>query len=177
MITPDVFWQYCQWTGFATLACVGFTALAFIFKWGFRFRFVGISSIMGIVTFIFLVFSIIPYGRVSIVGAGRYSLVYDLSGPKAVITIPTPIHSEQLEATLLQAASDLFSPGRGGQGQGQLTIEARVITHPQPGVSKIIRIAEVKRSLTLRDDPNIEVNIDQNKVAPFIDDMSDPFLS
>lgn len=177
MITPDVFWQYCQWTGLATLACVLFTVVAFIFKWGFRFRFVGISSIMGIVTFIFLVFSIIPYGRVSIVGAGRYSLVYDVSGPKAVITVPTPIHPTQLEATLLQAASDLFSPGRGGRGQEQLTIEARVVAHPRPGVSQVVRIAQVKRSLTLRDDPNIEIDIDQAKLAPFADDTSDPFPS
>ena len=41
MPTPELFRQACQWSALLMLASGIFTTLAFIFKWGIRFRFVG----------------------------------------------------------------------------------------------------------------------------------------
>jgi hypothetical protein len=53
----------------------------------------------------------------------------------------------------------LFSYGRLGGTDNQLTIRARTIIHPEPGVSKPIFLGEVKRSLASRNDEQIAINI------------------
>ncbi|MFN7658146.1 MAG: DUF2518 family protein, partial [Dolichospermum sp.] len=46
MPSTDNFLQYTQWSGIATIVFAVLTILAFILKWGFRFRLVGATGFM-----------------------------------------------------------------------------------------------------------------------------------
>ncbi|GAB1538505.1 Ycf51 family protein [Scytonema sp. NUACC21] len=166
MFTTDDFLQYTQWSGIATLAFAGLAILGFILKWGLRFRLVGVTGFMLVLTTGLFALSLTPLTRTVIPGAIHYSLVYDNGGPQAVIAIPPSITPTELEATLRQAASDLYSYGRlGALSDNQLTIRARTILHPEPGVSIPAYLGQVKRSLAKREDQNMAVEIYQDKFA------------
>jgi hypothetical protein len=98
-----------------------------------------------------------------IAGAVRYSVVYDNGGTQTVIAVPAQISESALEATLRQAASDLYSYGRLGRNEDKLTIRARTIIHPEPGVSQPLYLGNVRRSLSNRNDDEMAIEIYQEK--------------
>lgn len=159
MLTTANFLTFTQWIGILTLACGFITLLGFIFKWGIRFRLVGITGFLGVLTAGLFALSLVPFTRTVIPGAVRFSLVYDNGGNQTVIAVPPSITESELEATLRQAASDLFSYGRLGGANNQLTIRARAIIHPEPGVSKPLFLGQVKRSLASREDEQMAIEI------------------
>ncbi|WP_017719320.1 Ycf51 family protein [Kamptonema formosum] len=159
MPTTAQFLTACQWAGILTLVCAVLAVLGFIFQWGVRFRLVGIASFMGVLTGGLFALSLTPLTRTQIPGAVRYSVTYDTGSTIAVIAVPPAISETELEATLRQAAGDLFSPGRFSQGDSRLTIRARTILHPEDGVSQPLYIGQVKRSLSVRNDDQMTVEI------------------
>jgi Protein of function (DUF2518) len=166
MLTQAEFLQYAQWSGIATLLFAALTLLGFVLKWGIRFRLVGASGFMLVLTAGLLALTLAPAGRTTIPGAVRYSLIYDNGGAKTVITVLPEITPTALEATLRQAAGDLYSYGRlGMQGNNNLTIRARTIIHPEPGVSTPLYLGKVTRSLASRDDSEMAIEIYQDKLA------------
>jgi len=177
MPTPELFRQACQWTALALLASGIFTTLAFVFKWGVRFRFVGVTSLLGVLTGSLLALSFFPLTRTIIPGAAKYNLVYDLAGPQVVITVSPTITSSELEATLLQASENLFSPGRGGRGLDELTIRVRTILHQKSGVSQLIPLGQIQRSLTDRDDPDAKITLNEKNLAALATAKFDPSSS
>jgi Protein of function (DUF2518) len=155
-----------QYMGILVLVCALITGIAFARMLGWRFRMVGVTSFAVVLTIGLFTLSLNPVTRESVPGAVHFSLVYDRMGPQAVIAVPPDITAEQLEATLKQAASNLFSPGRNGQGRtAEFTIRARTVLHPREGVSQPLYIGQVTRSLRRRDDPNIRVEIFRDKLA------------
>jgi hypothetical protein len=166
MLTTADFLQYTQWSVIATLVFAAIAVLGFILKWGIRFRLVGATGFMLVVTAGLFALSLGPLVRTVIPGALKYSLVYDNGSTQAVIAIPPTITPSELEATLRQAASNLYSYGRlGRQGDNQLTIRSRTIIHPEPGVSVPLYLGELKRSLTSREDPEMTLEIYPEKFA------------
>ncbi|GAB4156345.1 MAG: Ycf51 family protein [Cyanobacteria bacterium J069] len=160
MPTLADFLTAAQWAGIVTLITGAIATLGFIFKWGIRFRFVGITGFMGVLTVGLFALSLVPISRVTIPGAVRFATVYDSGATNVVITVPAEITEPELIATLQQAASDLFSSGRLGHGlDSQLTIRARTVKHPQEGLSQLVYLGEVKRSLFDRNDDNMEISI------------------
>jgi len=166
MFSTDDFARYTQWSGIATVIFALITIVGFIFKWGIRFRLAGATGFMLVVTGGLFPLSLAPITRTVIPGAIRYQLVYDNGSSQAVITTPPQINSSELDATLRQAASDLFSYGRLGSRQdNQLTIRARTILHPEPGLSVPLYLGQVKRSLSSRDDSAMQIDIYEDKLA------------
>ncbi|MBN3879089.1 MULTISPECIES: Ycf51 family protein [unclassified Nostoc] len=160
MLTTANFLQYTQWSGIATLVFAALTFLAFILKWGIRFRLVGTTGFMLVVTAGLFGLSIVPLSRTVIPGATRYTLVYDNGSTQAVIATSPQITPTQLEATLRQAASNLFSYGRSGSREdGNLTVRARTIIHPETGISVPVYLGEVKRSLVSHQNSPVTVKI------------------
>jgi hypothetical protein len=150
---------YAKYCGYATIIFLVLTIIAFIFKWGFRFRFVGVTSFMGVVTASIFALSLGLFTPIRIEGAIRYHLVYDNGANQAVITVPASINQQEIDATLRQAAEDLFSPGRLGLGGDQLIIRMRSIFHVKNGISQPLYLGEVKRSLANRQDEKMEIKI------------------
>lgn len=159
MPTTTDFLSYTQWAGIATLAFGALALAGFAFKWGIRFRIVGITGFMLVLTGGLFSLSLVPFAHTVIPGAVRFSLVYDNGGNQTVIAVAPEITQPELEATLRQAAGDLYSYGRLGGPSNQMTIRVRTITHPSVGVSKPLLLGQVKRSLAKRDDENIAIEI------------------
>ncbi|MBE9190863.1 Ycf51 family protein [Gloeocapsopsis crepidinum LEGE 06123] len=165
MITTSEFFQLTQWAGIATLIVAVLAIAGFLFKWGVRFQLVGVTGFMAVLTGGLFALSLVPIMRTVIPGAVRFSVIYDNGATQAVIAVPPTITETELDATLRQAASDLFSYGRLGQEQDQLNIRARTIIHPELGVSQPLYLGNVKRSLRNREDEQIQIEIFSDKFA------------
>ena len=161
MLTTADFLNAAKWSGILTLVCAAIAVLAFVLQWGVRFRFVGITGFMGVLTGGLFALGLVPLTHTVIPGATRFSVIYDSGATQAVIAVAPQITRSELEATLQQAASDLFSYGRLGRGDEKLTVRARTIIHPQPGVSEPLYLGEVKRSLRTREDADMSIQINQ----------------
>ncbi|MBG0744254.1 MAG: Ycf51 family protein [Cylindrospermopsis raciborskii KL1] len=160
MPTTADFLQYSQWSGITTIALAALTILALLFKWGLRFRLVGATGFMLVLTAGLFSLSLVPLSRTVIPGAARYTLVYDNGSNQAVIATSPDITPTQLEATLRQAASNLYSYGRmGAGGNNSLTIRARTVLHPEPGISTPVYLGKVERTLVTREDPQMLVEV------------------
>lgn len=159
MITTATFLTSAQWTGILTLACAVITLLAFLFQWGIRFRLVGTTGFLAVLTGGLFVLGVVPFTRTVIPGGVRYAVVYDTGSNQTVIAVPPQITESELDATLRQAASDLFSYGRLAGPNNQLTIRVRTVIHPEPGVSQPLFLGEVKRSLSVRNDEQMAIDI------------------
>lgn len=141
MLSPEQFSQLSGWFAIGTLAFGLVTAIAFFLKWGFRFRLVGATGFMGVLTVGLFGLGFQPLIRTAIPGAVPFETVFDSGSSQIVITVPNSITPTALEATLQQAASNLFKPSRlGGIGQ-QPTIRARAIVH-SPGVSELVYVGK-----------------------------------
>ena len=157
---------YAQWSGIATLVCFVLTAISFIVGWGFRFRLVGVTSFMGVITLSILALGLGIFNRVEIPGATRYTLVYDNGANQAVVVVAPDIEESAIEPTLRQAAIDLFSYGRSGLNEGnKLTIKLRTVIHPEPNMSQPLYLGQIKRSLGAKNDENMEIEIFSQNVA------------
>jgi Protein of function (DUF2518) len=161
MISTAEFFQYFQWSGIATLAFAVLTVVALIAKWGFKFRLVGATGFMGVLTAGLFGLSLVPIVHTNVPGAQHYSLIYDNGSDRATIVVATPISETGLDATLRQAAADLYSYGRSGSADKQLKVRARTVVHPRPGVSEPLVLGEVIRSLSGGEDSALEVRIDR----------------
>ncbi|MFN3679665.1 Ycf51 family protein [Thermosynechococcus sp.] len=159
MLTPADFATYSRWAAMATLVMAVLTVLAFVLRWGVRFRFVGITGFLGVVTVGLFALSIVPIVHSSVPGAGKYTLVYDNGATQVVITVPPDIESSTLEATLVQAANDVFSLGRLGRGGDRLTVIARTVVHPEAGVTAPVILGVATRSLSDRANGAVTVRL------------------
>lgn len=165
MLTTADFLVFAQWSGIATLAFGALALLSFLVKWGIRFRLVGVTGFMAVLTGGLFALSLVPFTRTVIPGAVRFSTVYDSGATQAVIAVPPTITVSELDATLRQAASDLFSPGRLGRRDEKLTIRARTVLHPEPGVSEPLYLGQVRRSLYEREDDQMVIELIPDHLA------------
>ncbi|MCC0176925.1 Ycf51 family protein [Waterburya agarophytonicola K14] len=157
--TSSIF-VYAKWLGFATIFCLLVAILSFVVGWSFRFRLVGVTSFMGVLTAGMFALGLSFFPHESISGAARYTLIYDNGANQAVVAVAPDIEKSAIEPTLLQAASDLYSYGRTGTGgNSEFTIKLRTVLHPQTGVSQPLFLGEAKRSLIASGDEDIQVNV------------------
>ncbi|MFH7027389.1 MAG: Ycf51 family protein [Heteroscytonema crispum UTEX LB 1556] len=166
MLSTQEFFQYTQWSGIATLIFAVLAILGFILKWGVRFRLVGATGFMLVLTAGLFSLSLVPISRTVIPGAVKYTLVYDTGSTNTVIAVSPQITPSELEATLRQAAGNLYSYGRLGlKADNDLTIRARTIIHPEPGLSIPLYLGQIRRSLTNRQDSEMAIELYPEKFA------------
>jgi hypothetical protein len=157
---------YTKWSGYATIGFFVLAILGFILKWGFRFRLVGVTSFMAVLTAGLFALNLGLFTRTEVPGAVRFGVVYDNGANQVVITVPSTITESELTATLEQASNDLFSYGRTAlDGDDQMTIRARVLIHPEDGITKPLYLGEVRRSLVLREDNQLDIKIFPENLA------------
>ena len=165
MFEPAQLLTDAQWSGILTIGVAILAVLGFVFKWGFRFRLVGITGFMGVLTAGIFALSLGIYTRPNIPGAVHYSRIFDTASSQVVIVVPPTVTEPQVEATLRQAAIDLYSPGRMTQGEPRLTIRLRTNVHPEPGVSEPLYLGEIQRSLAVREDAEEKIQIYRDNLA------------
>ncbi|MFN5514765.1 MAG: Ycf51 family protein [Cyanobacteriota bacterium] len=157
---------YSRWSGYATLGIFFFTLLAFGLKWGFRFRLVGITGFMGVLTVGLLGLSLGFLDRGAVEGAVPFSRVYDNGANQIVILVKPDVTPEQVEATLRQASQTYFSYGRGAaQGNRQMLIRARTLIHPQPGQTQPLYLGQLQYTLGSAPDDGAAVTLDKKALA------------
>jgi hypothetical protein len=166
MVTNEDFLLASKWSAYLTLGVLALTLIAFLFKWGLRFRLVGATGFMGVLTVGIFALGLVPFTRTVVPGAVRYSTVFDRGATRAVIALPPHVTEDEVRATLEQAASNLFSPGRlSVRGDNQLTIEARTLLHPEPGLSQRLVLGTIKRSLVSRNDDQMSIQLYPENIA------------
>lgn len=155
-----------KWLGIATVVSLVVSIVAFFLSWGWRFRLVGVTSFMGVLTAGFFALGLGLFPHAEIPGAARYSLVYDNGANQAVVAVSPDIEKSAIKPTLIQAATDLYSYGRTGSGgNDQFTIKLRTVLHPEPGISKPLFLGTAKRSITARSSEDIEIEVFDQNVA------------
>ena len=160
------FFTYAKWSGIATIICLIVAIASFVAGWSFRFRLVGVTSFMGVLTIGIFALGLSLVTRAAIPGAVRYSLVYDTGANQAVIAVPPDIEESAIEPTLIQAVNDLYSYGRtGAGGNDRFTVKLRTVLHPQQGISLPLYLGEAKRSLINRSSDDIQIDIYGENIA------------
>ncbi|MBP0016696.1 MAG: Ycf51 family protein [Cyanobacteria bacterium SBLK] len=150
---------YTQWCGILTLVLLASTILAFLFKWGLRFRLFGATAFATVVTIGFFGLNLGLFTRVAIPGVVRYTLVFDNAADNVVIALPPETTRSQVEATLRQAAIDISPFGRMGTQEGIVTIRARTVIHPRPGVSVPLYLGQTQKPANSRDPEALAVEL------------------
>ena len=142
MLTPEQFFQATQYFAIGTLTAGLLTALAFVLKWGIRFRLVGVTGFMGVLTAGLFGLSFQPLTQASVPGAVPYTTVFDSGAAQIVIAVPNAITEDELKATLEQAALNLLKPSRlAGAGRRTPKIRARAIVH-RDGASELVYVGD-----------------------------------
>lgn len=160
MTLPTDIFVYAKWSGIATIFCLVIAILSFLLGWSLRFRLVGVTSFMGVITAGIFALGLGLFTHTEIPGATRYTLIYDNGANQAVIAVAPDIEKSAIEPTLLQAISDLYSYGRTGvDGNNQFTVKIRTVLHPKEGVSQPLLLGEAKRLIIARGNEAIETNI------------------
>ena len=155
MELPTDIITYSIWSAYATIALLIVTIIAWIAGWGLKFRLIGVTSFMGVVTASIFALSLGLFSHTTIPGAARYSLVYDNGANKAVIVVPSDIARSAIAPTLRQAAADLLPYGR--IGNNQFTIAIRTVLHTQDNLSRPLYLGQAKQSSQGNEDLTIQV--------------------
>ena len=154
------FFEYAKWSGIATIACLMVAIASFVAGWSFRFRLVGVTSFMTVLTIGIFALGLSLFPHAEIPGAARYSLVYDTGANQAVVAVSPDIEKSAIEPTLIQAVSDLYSYGRTGVGgNDRFTVKLRTVLHPETGVSQPLYLGQAQRSLIDRSNEDIKISV------------------
>lgn len=171
MLTPAQFLEATGWSAITTVAFAVITAIAFLLKWGLRFRLVGATGFMGVLTAGLFGLSFQPIMQTAVPGAVPYKTVFDSGAAQVVITVPNDITATALEATLQEAAGNLLKPSRiGGAGQQVPTIRARGIVHNQ-GASELVYVGKVTPSQAISRESSQEASSEGR--APIVEIYAD----
>ena len=169
------FTVYIKWSAILTVAVFAFTLIAFIFKWGFRFRLVGITGFMGVLTAGLFGLSLGLFSYTDVPGAVPFSVVYDNGGSQVVIKLPPTVTESEVEASLRKASADLYSYGRLGGGNNQMTIRARTVIHPEEGISKPLYLGKVQRELSQnREETNLSLEVFSSHFSQLPESSKEP---
>ena len=88
MISTDQILTAGRWSGYFTLFCAVLSIVGWVLKWGTRFRLVGVTGFMGVLTGGLFALSLGFYNRPEIAGAVRFARIYDTGSGRVVIAVP-----------------------------------------------------------------------------------------
>ena len=161
MFSTEQLISISQWMAILTIVLGSITGIAFVTNRGFRFRMVGVTGFMGVLTVGVFALGLSLYQRPSIPDAQKFVRVFDRASNQVVIAVNPEITALQLEATLRQAVTDLSASGRTSP-DGTLTVRARVLLHSSEGVSQPLYLGAAIRSLDSKRDgvSGIQVDVD-----------------
>lgn len=130
--------------GLTTIVSAVLAALAFLAKWGIRFRLVGVTGFCGVLTAGLFGLSFQPLVSTTVTGSVPYTTVFDSGASQIVIAVPKTITDAELEATLQQAAINSFNPSQlNGFGQTPI-LRARTIVHRDPSISDLLYLGKIQ---------------------------------
>ena len=130
------------WLGWTGLGLSLLTVLAFLTKWGLRFRLVGVSSFTLLLAVSCWAFGVSYTPPVVVEGAIRAPVVFDNGTDLVVAQAPADLEPATVSATLEQLAGNLRSAGR---GSGMVKVRLRAFETPGEGISRPVILGETVR--------------------------------
>ena len=130
------------WLGWIGLGLSLLTVVAFLTRWGLRFRLVGITSFTFLLAVSCWAFGISYTPPVVVEGAIRAPVVFDNGTDLVVATVPADLEPAAVSATLEQLAGNLRSAGR---GSGTVKVRLRAFESAGEGISRPLILGETVR--------------------------------
>ena len=130
------------WLGWTGLGLSLLTVVAFLTRWGLRFRLVGITSFTFLLAVSCWAFGISYTPPVVVEGAIRAPVVFDNGTDLVVATVPADLEPAAVSATLEQLAGNLRSAGR---GSGTVKVRLRAFESSGEGISRPLILGETIR--------------------------------
>jgi hypothetical protein len=134
------------WLGIAGAALLLITVLAFLLRWGIRFRLVGVSSFTVLLSLSCLAFAVSYAPRDVVEGAVSVPVVFDNGSDLVIAAAPADLPQEAYRPTVEQVARNLRGSGRKGDN-GEVHVRLRRVEAVAPGVDRPVILAEASRSL------------------------------
>jgi hypothetical protein len=134
------------WLGIAGAVLLLITVLAFLLRWGIRFRLVGVSSFTVLLSLSCLAFAVSYAPRERVEGAVSVPVVFDNGSELVIAAAPADLPEAAYRPTVEQVARNLRGSGRKGD-EGLVHVRLRRVEAVGPGVDRPVILAEANRSL------------------------------
>jgi hypothetical protein len=133
-----------EWLGVASAALLVLTVVAFLVRWGIRFRLVGVTSFTVLLSLSCLAFAVSYAPRQQVEGAISVPLVFDNGSDLVVAAAPADLPPESYAPTVQQVALNLRGSGRGTQ---LVEVRLRRVEPQGPGRDTPVVLATAVRNL------------------------------
>jgi energy-coupling factor transporter transmembrane protein EcfT len=135
-----------RWLGLASAGLLLTTVVAFVARWGVRFRLVGITSFTVLLCLSCLAFAVSYTPRVVVPGAVSVPVVYDNGGDLVVAAAPAGLPEPAWRPTVEQVARNLRGSGR-TSADGRVHVRLRRLESEQAGRSRPVVLAEAELAM------------------------------
>ena len=141
MGADPIFLQAGQWLGAAGGALVVVTVVAFLARWGVRFRLVGVSSFTLLLAISCLAFAVSYVPRISIPGARSVPVVYDNGTDLVIAAAPADLPAEAIRPTLEEVARNVHGTSRTSE-DGFVHVRLRRVEPAPEGAGQPVVLGE-----------------------------------
>jgi hypothetical protein len=133
-----------EWLGIASAALLLLTVVAFVVRWGIRFRLVGVTSFTVLLSLSCLAFAVSYAPRQLVDGAVSVPVVFDNGSDLVVAAAPADLAPEAFGPSVQQVALNLRGSGRGTQ---EVEVRLRRVEPTAPGTDTPQVLASAIRNL------------------------------
>ena len=144
MPLPEFLEVSSKWLAWSGLGLSALTAIAFVSRWGLRFRLVGVSSFTFLLAVSCWAFSISYSPPVRLEGAVQVPIVFDNGTDLVVAQASIDFPKEAITPTLNQIAANLRPGGR----NAEVRVRLRQLQAVSEGTSKPVVLGETKRDFS-----------------------------
>lgn len=133
-----------EWLGVASAALLLLTLVAFMVRWGIRFRLVGVTSFTVLLSLSCLAFAVSYTPRQLVDGAVSVPVVFDNGTDLVVAAAPADLDPAAFGPSVQQVALNLRGSGRGTQ---LVEVRLRRVESTAPGTDTPVVLATAIRNL------------------------------
>jgi hypothetical protein len=133
-----------EWLGVASAALLLLTLVAFVVRWGIRFRLVGVTSFTVLLALSCLAFAVSYTPRQLVDGAVSVPVVFDNGTDLVVAAAPADLDPAAFGPSVQQVALNLRGSGRGTQ---LVEVRLRRVEATAPGTDTPVVLATAIRNL------------------------------
>ena len=144
MPLPELLEGSSKWLAWSGLGLSVLTVIAFVTRWGLRFRLVGVSSFTFLLAVSCWAFSISYSPRVRVEGALQVPIVYDNGTDLVVAQASSDFADGAIAPTLDQIAANLRPGGR----NREVRVRLRQLQAVREGTSRPVVLGETKRDFS-----------------------------
>ncbi|MBD1195295.1 DUF2518 family protein [Vulcanococcus sp. Clear-D1] len=133
-----------EWLGVASAALLLLTLVAFVVRWGIRFRLVGVTSFTVLLSLSCLAFAVSYAPRQLVEGAVSVPVVFDNGTDLVIAAAPADLDPAAFGPSVQQVALNLRGSGRGTQ---LVEVRLRRVEATAPGTDTPVVLATAIRNL------------------------------